>query len=38
VKEQIDVWGAPGDTAPLLSALKRTFDPAGILNAGRGPL
>jgi glycolate oxidase FAD binding subunit len=38
VKEQIDVWGASGDTASLLTALKRTFDPAGILNAGRGPL
>jgi glycolate oxidase FAD binding subunit len=38
VKERIDVWGASGDTANLLRAVKRAFDPAGILNAGRGPI
>jgi glycolate oxidase FAD binding subunit len=38
VKDQTDVWGPPGDTAALLGAVKRAFDPAGILNAGRGPL
>jgi len=38
VKEQIDVWGAPGDHVALLDALKRAFDPAGVLNAGRGPI
>ena len=38
VKHQIDVWGAPGDHEALLAAVKRAFDPAGILNAGRGPV
>jgi glycolate oxidase FAD binding subunit len=38
VKDRADVWGPPGDTAVLLGAVKRAFDPAGILNAGRGPL
>jgi glycolate oxidase FAD binding subunit len=38
IKERIDVWGSPGDAAALLVALKRAFDPAGILNAGRGPV
>jgi glycolate oxidase FAD binding subunit len=38
VKEHADVWGPPGDAAALLHAVKRAFDPAGILNAGRGPL
>jgi len=34
----LDVWGPAGSTAPVLRALKQTFDPAGILNAGRGPI
>ncbi len=38
VKDQADVWGPAGDTAALLGAVKRAFDPAGILNAGRGPI
>ena len=38
VKDQADVWGPAGDTAALLGAVKRAFDPAGILNAGRGPV
>jgi hypothetical protein len=38
VKDQADVWGPPGDTAALLGAIKRALDPAGILNAGRGPI
>jgi hypothetical protein len=38
VKAQADVWGPPGDTAALLREIKRAFDPAGILNAGRGPV
>jgi glycolate oxidase FAD binding subunit len=38
VKDQADVWGPTGDTAALLGAVKRALDPAGILNAGRGPL
>jgi glycolate oxidase FAD binding subunit len=38
VKALVDVWGPSGDTAPLLARIKATLDPAGILNAGRGPL
>jgi glycolate oxidase FAD binding subunit len=38
VKRTIDVWGPPGDAAPVLRAIKRALDPAGILNAGRGPI
>jgi glycolate oxidase FAD binding subunit len=32
-----DVFGDPTDAAPLLRALKQRFDPAGVLNPGRGP-
>ena len=38
VKQQVDVWGPARDHAALAGAVKRTFDPAGILNAGRGPI
>jgi len=38
VKHEVDVWGAPGDHEALLRAVKRAFDPAGVLNAGRGPI
>lgn len=38
VKRQIDVWGEPTGAAPVLAAIKKTLDPAGILNAGRGPV
>jgi glycolate oxidase FAD binding subunit len=38
VKRRIDVWGAPGDHGALLGAIRRAFDPAGVLNAGRGPV
>lgn len=37
-KRRVDVWGPGGDHAALLAAVKRAFDPAGILNAGRGPV
>jgi glycolate oxidase FAD binding subunit len=30
-----DAWGAPGDTLPLLRAVKAQFDPKGTLNPGR---
>jgi glycolate oxidase FAD binding subunit len=30
-----DAWGDPGDTLPLLRAVKAQFDPKGILNPGR---
>jgi glycolate oxidase FAD binding subunit len=36
VKTAVDVWGT-APSAPA-AALKHAFDPAGILNAGRGPL
>jgi glycolate oxidase FAD binding subunit len=38
VTARVDVWGDPGPTAPLLAAIKGAMDPAGILNAGRGPI
>ena len=38
VKGLVDVWGTHGDRQPLFDALKRAFDPNGVLNAGRGPL
>jgi glycolate oxidase FAD binding subunit len=38
MKRQVDVWGAPSGHEPLLAAVKRAFDPVGILNAGRGPV
>jgi len=36
LRAQVDVWGA-APSAPAI-ALKRALDPAGILNAGRGPI
>jgi glycolate oxidase FAD binding subunit len=38
VKESIDVWGPPRDSDSVLRSLKQMFDPAGILNANRGPV
>ena len=38
VKERADVWGPPGGAVALLRAVKTALDPAGILNAGRGPV
>jgi glycolate oxidase FAD binding subunit len=32
VKEKVDVWGPPGDTAAVLGAIKNALDPAGILR------
>lgn len=38
LKQQVDVWGpAPSAAAPM-RAVKQMFDPAGILNPGRGPI
>jgi hypothetical protein len=38
LKAVVDVWGSHGTRQPLFDSLKRTFDPGGVLNAGRGPL
>ena len=38
LKRRIDVWPPAGDTQRVLGALKQSLDPAGILNAGRGPI
>lgn len=38
LKRIIDVWGPAGSAADAVRAIKRMFDPAGILNAGRGPV
>jgi glycolate oxidase FAD binding subunit len=38
VKDAVDVWGPDLSSAGAARALKRMFDPAGILNAGRGPV
>jgi glycolate oxidase FAD binding subunit len=38
VKQAVDVWGPPGDSDRVMRSLKQMFDPAGILNAGRGPI
>jgi hypothetical protein len=29
------VWGPPGDSQPVMEAIKHQFDPQGILNPGR---
>jgi glycolate oxidase FAD binding subunit len=38
VKEAVDVWGRMGNSVRVMEAIKRKLDPAGILNAGRGPI
>ena len=38
VKAAVDVWGTPGEAGPVMRAIKNALDPAGILNAGRGPI
>jgi glycolate oxidase FAD binding subunit len=38
VKARVDVWGAPADASAVMRAIKTALDPAGILNAGRGPI
>lgn len=32
---ELDAWGDAGDASPLMTAVKRQFDPQGTLNAGR---
>jgi hypothetical protein len=38
LKQRVDVWGPPASAVDAARALKHMFDPAGILNAGRGPI
>jgi glycolate oxidase FAD binding subunit len=38
VKAAIDVWGPMSNSVQVMQAIKRKLDPAGILNAGRGPI
>jgi FAD/FMN-containing dehydrogenase len=38
IKMRTDVWGPDSGGIEVARALKRTFDPQGILNAGRGPI
>ena len=35
IKRQCQVWGAPGDSFPLMQAIKASFDPDRRLNPGR---
>jgi glycolate oxidase FAD binding subunit len=38
LKSQVDVWGSASGTLGVARLLKHKFDPADILNAGRGPI
>ena len=38
LKERVDVWGPGRASDRVARAIKNTFDSAGILNAGRGPI
>ncbi len=37
LRRSIDAWGPVGDGMRVMMAIKRQFDPAGLLNPGRGP-
>ena len=37
LRRAIDAWGPIGDSLAVMQAIKRQFDPAGLLNPGRGP-
>jgi glycolate dehydrogenase FAD-binding subunit len=37
LRKRIDAWGPMGDGLALMRAVKQQFDPAGLLNPGRGP-
>lgn len=37
LKSRIEASSPAGDALPLMQIIKRQFDPAGILNPGRGP-
>ena len=38
LKKHVDVWGPQPSSFDAARALKKMFDPTGILNAGRGPV
>jgi glycolate oxidase FAD binding subunit len=38
VKSRVDVWGPADAATPVLAAIKQALDPAGVMNAGRGPV
>lgn len=38
LKAKVDVWGPSSGTIEVARTLKRMFDPADILGAGRGPI
>lgn len=38
LKQRVDVWGPERASDRVARAVKNAFDPAGILNAGRGPI
>lgn len=38
LKARVDVWGLGRASDRVARAVKNSFDPAGILNAGRGPI
>jgi glycolate oxidase FAD binding subunit len=38
LKKEVGVWGTAASAAGVERALKKMFDPVGILNAGRGPI
>ncbi len=37
LRRRVDPWGPLGDVARIMPAIKRRFDPNGVLNAGRWP-
>ena len=38
LKQRVDVWGPERSSDAVARAIKGTLDPAGILNAHRGPI
>jgi glycolate oxidase FAD binding subunit len=38
LKAAVDVWGPERPSDLVVRAIKKTFDPAGVLNAARGPV
>ena len=37
LRRNVDAWGPIGDGMRVMTAIKRRFDPDGLLNTGRGP-